>query len=583
MENSPSLAPNATNPPPNTTTTATSTTLESPSIPQPTAPASTSAEASSAPKLKSEPIHIIDLDSEPEEASSSKSKAIAETSTSTTTTRPPGETDEEMTAVSGHEEPLDVEDALDPLSHLSSIFDKIRKQVIEWGEDANWKIDVFLLPNEDQANGQSTPISTPKLPPSQPPNQPPLPHHPQAPLVDHGNRQRIPGPYPARELSPPPAMDRGARRYPAPPPHMPPSSLDERRLLNLQEADIVSMTMMQAKRALSSAVHHVRAQKDLLYQYMQDLDAMQRMSAKRERDAEARLEVEKQIMERNAAVLSKKWQEAAMNDVQAQLETGKRLIKERNAERKKIFDEKGISMPHGSVAPEISNALRISTSNSEEQAPLHKHRHRHVHYHRHHHRHLQRKRQKLAHQAEVASFDGLAALASEASLREHVLQSSSVHKQSDYIKALMEADKRPLRPEDKDRGLQLRSVVSTSNGLLHRSSSDLSGYPPYPSSSTSLQRSSSLLNGRGFTTKPSSLHSSSQQRRRSPSPSPHSGLIARASTSSSLATGKYSTLGTGTGFGIGTSSSIPRREGVQPGIPPAKHTSGLDLSKFKKR
>lgn len=116
--------------------------------------------------------------------------------------------------MSGHEEPLDVEDALDPLSHLSSIFDKIRKQVIEWGEDANWKIDVFLLPNEDQANGQSTPISTPKLPPSQPPNQPPLPHHPQAPLVDHGNRQRIPGPYPARELSPPPAMDRGNILYP---------------------------------------------------------------------------------------------------------------------------------------------------------------------------------------------------------------------------------------------------------------------------------------------------------------------------------------------------------------------------------
>ncbi|KAG0337082.1 hypothetical protein BG000_005853 [Podila horticola] len=299
------------------------------------APASTSVETSSAPKLKSEPIHVIDLDSEPEEASSSKPRAVAETSTSATTPRPPGDTDEVMTAVSGHEEPLDVEDALDPLSHLSSIFDKIRKQVIEWGEDANWKIDVFLLPNEDQANGQSTPISTPKLPPSQPPNQPPLPHHPQAPLVDHGNRQRIPGPYPVRELSPPPAMDRGARRYPVPPPHMPPSSLDERRLLNLQEPDIVSMTMMQAKRALSSAVHHVRAQKDLLYQYMQDLDAMQRLSAKRERDAEARLEVEKQIMERNAAVLSKKWQEAAMNDVQAQLETGKRLIKERNAERKK--------------------------------------------------------------------------------------------------------------------------------------------------------------------------------------------------------------------------------------------------------
>ncbi|KAF9215109.1 hypothetical protein BGZ59_002266 [Podila verticillata] len=536
----------------------------------------------------SEPIHIIDLDSEPEEAPSSKPRAIAETSTSTTTTtQPPGDTDEAMTAVSGLEEPLDVEDALDPLSHLSSIFDKIRKQVIEWGEDANWKIDVFLLPNEDQANGQSTPVSTPKLPPSLPPSQPP-PHHPQTPLVDHANRQRIPGPYPGREISPPPAMDRGARRYPlaAPPPHMPPSSLDERRLLNLQEADIVSMTMMQAKRALSSAVHHIRAQKDLLYQYMQDLDAMQRLSAKRERDAEARLEVEKQIMERNAAVLSKKWQEAAvnlkdkdreMNDVQAQLETGKRLIKERNAERKKIFDEKGISMPHGSVAPDISNALRISTSNSEDQAPLHKHRHRHVHYHRHHHRHLQRKRQKLIHQAEVASFDGLAALASEASLREHVLQSSSVHKQSDYIKALMEADKRPLRPEDRDRGLQLRSVVSTSsNGLLQRSSSELSGYPS--SSSTPLQRPSSLYNGRGYPTKPSSLHPLSQQRRRSPSPSSHShtSLVGRSSTPSSLLSGKYSTAGS-------TSSPIPRREG-QPGISATKSTSALaDLSKFKKR
>lgn len=70
MENSPSLASNATNPPPNTTTTATSTTLDSPSIAQPTAPvplaaplaappASTPTEASSASTLNSEPIHII--------------------------------------------------------------------------------------------------------------------------------------------------------------------------------------------------------------------------------------------------------------------------------------------------------------------------------------------------------------------------------------------------------------------------------------------------------------------------------------------------------------------------------------------
>jgi hypothetical protein len=52
---------------------------------------------------------------------------------------------------------VEVSDMMDPLSHLYHIFEKIKKQVIEWGEDANWKIDVFLLPNEEGPPSSSMP------------------------------------------------------------------------------------------------------------------------------------------------------------------------------------------------------------------------------------------------------------------------------------------------------------------------------------------------------------------------------------------------------------------------------------------
>jgi len=88
-------------------------------------------------------------------------------------------------------ESADSTESLDPLSHLTHIFDKIRKQVIEWGEDANWKIDVFLLPNEDgvPAPGTATPHDPQLL--SQ---GPATPVRPPAPRIDlTGSPRRYPG------------------------------------------------------------------------------------------------------------------------------------------------------------------------------------------------------------------------------------------------------------------------------------------------------------------------------------------------------------------------------------------------------
>ncbi|KAG0332215.1 hypothetical protein BG004_001336, partial [Podila humilis] len=352
MDNSQSSVSKATAQPPpaNSKTTANATALETLEAARSRAMAQKQP-AHNAAALKSVPIDVIDLDSDSDQppalrppprraATPAHMRMDAETSTlalrsSGTVPTTPGKMDESVVARSGggggggggasagKEEPLDVEDAMDPLSHLSSIFDKIRKQVIEWGEDANWKIDVFLLPNEDQANG-STPDATPTIQPSQPSQVPP-PRDAQLSIPERAGRatRMSPTSFHLREPSPPPmdlennCQNSDQNIEPAQPPpstsaNMLPATVDERRLLNLQEADIADLGEAQAKRALSSAIHSIRVQRDLLFQYMQDLDSMQRLSAKRERDAEARLEVEKQIMERNALVLSKKWQDATV-------------------------------------------------------------------------------------------------------------------------------------------------------------------------------------------------------------------------------------------------------------------------------
>ncbi|KAF9425234.1 hypothetical protein BGZ94_007722 [Podila epigama] len=354
------------------------------------------------------------------------------TTTGSRETREPAKAD---MPVSRHEEPLDVEDAQDPLSHLTSIFDKIRQQVIEWGETANWKIDVFLLPNDDQSNehgdSSSTPISSanPQPPSSLPPSKaqpPPSKSQPPAPqpqsqsqsqsLHPSGNttadRMEFSGQRSIHETgSKDQASDRGSWGLLQPPPLHP----DERRIMNMQEHDVMNMSESQAKKSLVNAIRFLRKERDLVNQYSQDLDVMLRFNARRERDADVRLATEKPML---------------LNVTPSQPETGKKLINQWNAERKK-FEEKEIPMPQAPGAPESSSAFDLSTTARlddpvegqdygqdpvEEQPHIH-HRHRHVHYHRHHHRHrhLQRKRRKLESQLESESYQGLSTLAAEAS------------------------------------------------------------------------------------------------------------------------------------------------------------------------
>ncbi|KAF9901081.1 hypothetical protein EC991_006546 [Linnemannia zychae] len=351
-------------------------------------------------------------------------------------------------------------ESLDPLSHLTHIFDKIRKQVIEWGEDANWKIDVFLLPNEDSA-------PTPGLPPHDPQLLSQGPATPAraavaTPRIDlTGSPPRFPSGVKDVDMGRPSGSESRGFALQPPPTDLPlsktlgvPGSLSEQEINHLSEAE--------AKRLLSLATRQIRDQQDSLSQAILDLESMQRLSAKREREAEARLEVEKQIMERDAFVLSKKLRETSITlmekdreikDVQYQLETGKRLIKERSEERRKRIDDQGSVPPRSSSGrPETSSDPASGTpGQSDSNLPYHQHRHRHVHYHRHHHRHLRRKA-NAAVPTGSDSLENLALLASQVLSREPLPVPKTI------VEGEGEGEKKKRQIDDRDRGLQLRPV-----------------------------------------------------------------------------------------------------------------------------
>ncbi|KAI1304439.1 hypothetical protein EDD11_005100 [Mortierella claussenii] len=342
---------------------------------------------------------------------------------------------------------VEMPESLDPLSHLSHIFEKIRKQVIEWGEDANWKIDVFLLPNEENSLNSTGPAPGPSTPSA--------------------------------------AMD-----------------------------TIAHDATPTGRMGLTLAVRQVREQQELLSRTIQDLDSIQRVSAKKERDAEARLDVERRIMERDALVLSQKWKDAVYNamekdremrDVQSQLEAGTRLIRDRYQERRKRIEEQSVSL-RGSSGREgagLANTVSISSRTEPDQPPLHQHRHRHVHYHRHHHRHLTKRREPG-----TDSLDNLALLASQVLTREPLViskksQSANGLSSEPHVARVREYTIRPEKKrnatEDRDLGLQLRPVKRIDlTGLEDTAESNTSIDQPSQAqlpSSASVQASAITTNG----------------------------------------------------------------------------------------
>ncbi|KAF9173921.1 Protein phosphatase 2C 1 [Mortierella sp. AD010] len=374
---------------------------------------------------------------------------------------------------------VEISDSLDPLSHLSHIFEKIRKQVIEWGEDANWKIDVFLLPNEDGTTASGAATSAP------------APAAPSAPVRTLTRDATPPRSLPSR-IEPPGSPRRyvidldsdigtnSPRLALQPPPHDLPSSAGEGIPSSLKEQDVEKMSEPEAKQMLTLAIRQIRGQQESLSQAMLDLESMQRVSAekarqeimkyRRERDAEARLDVEKRIMERDAAILSRKWKDAEhilmekereIRDVQMQLEKGKQLIRERNEERRKRIAENG-SLTRTTPGREGSSLAHTPTtpSRADLSPQFHEHRHRHVHNHRHHHRHL------LKH-SEMGndSLENLAILATQVLMREPLIISKRVLNDNGSnenvapgVDHVPRSDKKRTATEERDQGLQLRPV-----------------------------------------------------------------------------------------------------------------------------
>ncbi|KAG9061404.1 hypothetical protein KI688_007390 [Linnemannia hyalina] len=378
----------------------------------------------------------------------------------TTTAAADEQTNRTGTPIAESAEAMDSAESLDPLSHLTHIFDKIRKQVIEWGEDANWKIDVFLLPNEDGVPTPGLPHDPQLL--SQGPATParaPVP----TPRIDlTGSPPRFPGG--AQDMDVGRALGPGSRGFALQPP---PTDLPLSKSLgvpgSLNEQEIGRMNENEAKRMLALATRQIREQQESLAQAILDLESMQRLSAKREREAEARLEVEKQIMERDAFILSKKLRETSLTlaekdreikDVQYQLETGKRLIKERNEERRKRIDDQGNVPPRSSSGrlETSSDPASGAPGRSDPNPPYHQHRHRHVHRHRHSHIHrqLRGKASTTTFPTGTDSLENLALLATQVLSREPL----PVPKASQDA----ETERKKRQMDDRDRGLQLRPV-----------------------------------------------------------------------------------------------------------------------------
>ncbi|KAF8983758.1 hypothetical protein BGZ46_009634 [Entomortierella lignicola] len=378
---------------------------------------------------------------------------------------------------------VEISDSLDPLSHLSHIFEKIRKQVIEWGEDANWKIDVFLLPNEDGtiASGTApsapapTPVSTTLNPPigTSTSEITPAGSSSTSTALVLSSRTELSGSPQVIEIDS--DVGSGSPRFALqPPPNDLPSSTGEGIPASLKEQDVASMSETEAKQMLTLAIRQIRGQLESLSQATQDLESMQR-----ERDAEARLDVEKRIMERDAAILSKKWKDAEhvlrekereIRDVQMQLERGKQYIRDRNEERRKRIAENGGLMRSPSGREGLGLAQSPVTPTKADPSPqFHSHRHRHIHHHRHHHRHLL-KHPELGND----SLENLAILATQVLMREPLVISKRVlndHKSIDNValgnnEYAPRSDKKRTATEERDQGLQLRPVKRIDlNGL----------------------------------------------------------------------------------------------------------------------
>ncbi|KAH7047207.1 hypothetical protein BKA57DRAFT_465327 [Linnemannia elongata] len=457
----------------------------------PAAPSPTSAPVPTpAPAAVVAPVNNEDIDT---------SSAVT-----TTATAADEQTNRPGTPIAESAEATDSAESLDPLSHLTHIFDKIRKQVIEWGEDANWKIDVFLLPNEDGAPTPGLPPHDPQLLSQGPatPARVPVP----TPRIDlTGSPPRFPGGAQDMDIGRP--LGPGSRGFALQPP---PTDLPLSKSLgvpgSLSEQEIKRMSESEAKRMLALATRQIREQQESLAQAILDLESMQRLSSKREREAEARLEVEKQIMERDAFILSKKLRETSLTlaekdreikDVQYQLETGKRLIKERNEERRKRIDDQGSVPPRSSSGrPETSSDPTSGTpGRSDPNPPYHQHRHRHVHRHRHSHllRHLRGKASSTTVPTGTDSLENLALLATQVLSREPL----PVPKASQDA----EGERKKRQIDDRDRGLQLRPVKRPELNGYQKDGSGSQSQPLSGSQSQPLERHPSRVDP----TKPSAV------------------------------------------------------------------------------
>ncbi|KAF9196483.1 hypothetical protein BGZ50_000103 [Haplosporangium sp. Z 11] len=435
---------------------------------------------------------------------------------------------------------VEVSDSLDPLSHLTHIFEKIRKQVIEWGEDANWKIDVFLLPNEDGtastpglAMGSDTQLLSPAPPPAS---------APRIDLTDSPRRQ-------VKEIK---DVDKGhatkALGFELQPPPNDLPFFTKEKILSLKETDISSLSESEAKRMLSLATRQLHEQREFTSRVMHDLDSLQRISARRERDAEARLDAERRLIERDNVILSRKWEETSrllkerdreIQDVHMQLETGKRIIMERNEDRRKRVDEHGSIQrtPPGQHNAPSAAQLPSTSSRSEDQQRCHQHRHRHIHYHRHHHkpRRGNESRSNDAHDFGTDSLENLALLASQVLSREplpvsqkatNAVVSDGSLNSTALDEQVISSEKRKIPSQEIDKGLQLRPVKRPELNGTGTGAEESASRPERPTPS-------GLSNG-AFISKTISTHQQGPHQQVSPSSlrsSGTSGAYHRAGTS----------------------------------------------------
>ncbi|KAG0052504.1 hypothetical protein BGZ83_002489 [Gryganskiella cystojenkinii] len=358
-------------------------------------------------------------------------------------------------------------DRLDPLSHLGSIFDKIRKQVIEWGEDANWKIDVFLLPNEEAVSTNGGAVIMLRLLLF-------IMAHtltktlllviiPRIMVRHHILLGRMLGHWhkltEVRWLVLDESCQRGTARQQntvlktgslgmsvirrtgfdfvetlmfsvyisdrdvgfelQPPPNDLPLASDDSNLSSLNDGDISALTETGAKKMLSMAARQLREQQLALNQTLRHLEAVQRHSAQR-----------------------------------------------------RVDDQE---------YPLIRKSKQVEQSSRKDcDRPGHRHRHRHVHYHRHHHRHISISRRGDTFASGAHSLDNLATLATQVLFKEPLILAKKAHipvkRQLDLMEEEDAALAEDIDPQEgsgdmdpdqmdwdgeveKDEGLKLKSVV----------------------------------------------------------------------------------------------------------------------------